>query len=100
MEDIIKQIEEKRTQYNANNRKWYHQRKLEGRNIKIKKPEEKMKPGPKPKPKEEKEKKPRGRKPKEITLDDLDRYKHCQRSSTRGRPRKNKGEEAEPINTE
>ena len=46
--DIIKQIEEKRNIYNENNRNWYHQRKLEGRNIKIKKPEEKMKPGPKP----------------------------------------------------
>ena len=97
MEDIIKQIEEKRNIYNENNRNWYHQRKLEGRNIKIKKPEDKQKPGPKPKPKEPKELKPRGRKPKVITEDDiLEKYKFCQRRTTKGRPPKIKGEETEP----
>lgn len=91
MEDILKQIEEKRNQYNENNRMWYHQRKLEGRNIKIKKPEDKQKPGPKPKPKEPKEPKKRGRKPKVITEEDIkEKYQFCQRRTTRGRPPKEK----------
>ena len=36
MEDILKQIEEKRNKYNENNRKWYHDRKANGTNKQIK----------------------------------------------------------------
>ena len=87
MEDIIKQIEEKRNKYNENNRKWYNERKINGTNKQIKNPEDKLKPGPKPKPKEPQEPKTRGRKPKVITEEEiLERYKFCQRRSTRGRP--------------
>jgi len=94
MEDILKEIEEKRNKYNENNRKWYHERKANGTNKQIKNPEDKLKPGPKPKPKEQHEPKTRGRKPKKITEEEiLERYKFCQRRSTRGRPPKIKESE-------
>ena len=90
MEDKMKEIEDKRNKYNENNRKWYHVRKTNGTNKQIKNPEDKQKPGPKPKPKPEpKELKVRGRKPKVITEEEIiDKYKFCQRRSTRGRPPK------------
>ena len=91
-EEEIQILEEKRRVYNLNNKNWYHQRKAEGRNIKIKKPEELLKRGPKPKIKINdipKQKKPIGRPIRIITADELlTKFKHIQRNSTRGRPKK------------
>ena len=100
-------LEEKRRQYNLNNKKWYHQRKAEGRNIKIKKPEELLKRGPKPKIKTNDElllklssvAKTPGRPVREITSDELlTKFKHIQHSSTRGRPRKIKQDDVILLN--